>query len=152
MRSPEELTTLFRERGLKVTPQRQSIFRILHDHDAHPTAEAVYQAVREEMPTVSLRTVYATLNDLAAMGELQQVDVGGGATRFDPNVGHHHHLVCTKCGQVRDVHAEYAGLRVPAGQRQGFVVDSAEVVFRGLCDQCASETKTETKARKGVDA
>ena len=148
MRSPEELTTLFRERGLKVTPQRQSIFRILHGHGGHPTAEAVYQAVRAEMPTVSLRTVYATLNDLAAMGELQQLDVGSGATRFDPNVGDHHHLVCTRCGVVHDVRADYAGLRVPTGQRHGFVVDSAEVVFRGLCEQCA----TETKARKGADA
>ena len=86
MKSPDELTELFRAQGLKVTPQRQCIFRILHDNQPHPTAEAVYAAVGQEMPTISLRTVYQTLNDLAAMGELVALDLGTGSTRFDPNL------------------------------------------------------------------
>ena len=57
----------------------------------HPTAESVYAAVSAEMPTISLRTVYQTLNDLAAMGELSLLDVGTGSTRFDPNLDPHHH-------------------------------------------------------------
>jgi len=64
------LTELFRARGLKVTPQRQAIFRVLHGETTHPTADAVYDAVSESMPTISLRTVYQTLNDLTAMGEV----------------------------------------------------------------------------------
>jgi Fur family transcriptional regulator, stress-responsive regulator len=135
VKSPAELTQLFRDRGLKITPQRQCIFRVLHDNDLHPTADSVYAAARAEMPAISLKTVYQTLNDLAAMGELQLLDVGTGSTRFDPNVSSHHHLVCTGCGMVRDLHADFH-VQVPRGQRQGFTVANAEVVFRGLCDAC----------------
>ena len=77
--TPDQLTGLFRARGLTVTPQRQCIFRALNETRQHPTAEAVYEEVRQEMPTISLRTVYQTLNDLTAMGELGQLDVGLGS-------------------------------------------------------------------------
>jgi Fur family transcriptional regulator, peroxide stress response regulator len=136
MRTPTELTQLFRERGLKVTPQREAVFRALLDNQEHPTAEAVHAAVTAELPSVSLRTVYQVLNDLADMGELHSLDLGTGAARFDPNVDAHHHLVCTSCGKVRDLHVDFPTVRVPAGAEQGFSVDSAEVVFRGRCDAC----------------
>jgi Fe2+ or Zn2+ uptake regulation protein len=151
VRTPGELSEIFRARGLKVTPQRQCIFRVLHGDAAHPTAEAVFQAARAEMPTMSLKTVYQTLNDLAAMGEIHQLDVGTGSTRFDPNVEGHHHLVCTHCGKVRDLHVDFSGLRVPSPQRQGFTVDSAEVVFRGVCDTCASERNERSKSNREED-
>ena len=139
MQSPDELTMRFRERGLKVTPQRQCIFRLLHGDVTHPSAEAVYAAASAEMPTISLKTVYSTLHDLAAMGEIQQLDLGTGSTRFDPNVDGHHHLVCTRCGKVRDVYGA-ARVKVPAEQLDGFTVDTTEVVLRGLCDPCSTET------------
>ena len=69
VKSPSDLTESFRAKGLKITPQRLRIFEVLHDSDRHPTAESVYDEVRVEMPTISLRTVYQTLNDLAGMGE-----------------------------------------------------------------------------------
>jgi len=56
------------------------------------------------MPTISLKTVYQTVNDLAAMGEVVLLDLGTGSYRVDPNVeDEHHHLICTRCGKVRDV-------------------------------------------------
>jgi Fe2+ or Zn2+ uptake regulation protein len=138
VRSPEELTEAFRLRGLKVTPQRQSVFRALYSTRAHPTAEAVYEAVAAEMPTVSLRTVYQTLNDLAAMGEIQAFDLGTGSARFDPNVEEHHHAVCSSCGAVRDVYPDVSDLRFPRRQVPRFTVQALEVVFRGLCDACSN--------------
>ena len=133
MRTPAELSELFRARGLKVTPQREAVFRALHRNDAHPTADVVHAAVTREMPSVSLRTVYGVLNDLAAMGELVALDVGTGSTRFDPNVDAHHHLVCTSCGRVRDIRA----VPVALPRVDGFTIDDAEVVFRGRCDACS---------------
>ena len=139
MRSPGELTDLFRAHGRKITPQREAVFRALDSNGEHPTAESVHAAVTAEMPNVSLRTVYQVLHDLADIGELTVLDLGTGAIRFDPNVdASHHHLVCTACGKVRDLHVDYSTVRVPAGAEQGFVVDSAEVVFRGVCDDCRS--------------
>ncbi len=136
MKSPPELAIAFRARGLKVTPQRECIFGVLHGSDVHPTAEAVYALAQERMPMMSLKTVYQTLNDLAQMGEIQQLDVGTGASRFDPNVDQHHHLVCRVCGKIRDLHVEYPELDVPLSEQQGFAIEDAEVVFRGVCAQC----------------
>jgi Fe2+ or Zn2+ uptake regulation protein len=137
MQSSDELTDLFRAQGRKITAQRQCIFRALEDDVTHPSAERVHEKVRREMPNVSLKTVYQTLNDLAELGEIAVLDLGTGAARFDPNVETpHHHLVCRSCAKVRDLSAEFPGLKVPPRAAQGFRVSSAEVIFRGLCDQC----------------
>lgn len=137
MRTPAELTELFRANGRNVTPQRQCIFRALQGDETHPTAERVYETVRAEMETISRKTVYQTLHDLAELGEVVALDVGTGAVRFDPNVEHaHHHLVCRACGKVRDVFVDLPGVELPAGLAQGYDVEAGEVVFRGLCGDC----------------
>ncbi len=137
MKTVEELTELFRANGRKVTGQRQCIFRVLQGDVTHPSAEAVHAAASREMGTISLKTVYQTLNDLAELGAIASLDVGTGMTRFDPNVDDpHHHLVCRHCGKVRDLVADFPDLRIPAGADLGFEVGSAEIVFRGLCSDC----------------
>jgi Fe2+ or Zn2+ uptake regulation protein len=139
MKTVDELTELFRRQGLRVTPQRQAIFGLLHRDDRHPTVESLYEAARDRMPTISLKTVYQTVNDLAAMGEVVLIDVGTGSHRVDPNVEHeHHHLICTRCGKVRDVPLDLSGVRLPARYRRGFSVSAVEINFRGLCDECAA--------------
>lgn len=139
MRSPDELTALFRASGRKATPQRVGIFRALHGVEEHPTAEAVHATVSAEMPSISLRTVYQTLHELAEMGQVQQLDLGTGSARFDPNVDVHHHLVCDVCGKVRDLYATFADVRVPVGGELGFDVASTEIVFRGRCHDCTPD-------------
>jgi Fe2+ or Zn2+ uptake regulation protein len=135
VRSPHELSTAFRAIGLKVTPQRQVLFSLLHDNDAHPSAEAIHLAASAVMPGISLRTVYQTLNDLVSMGELQQLQLTPGSARFDPNTSDHHHLVCDRCGDVRDVYV--SGLTdVGVDGLEGFHVTATDVVFRGSCAQC----------------
>lgn len=139
MRSPAELTETFRQRGHRVTPQRQLLFRLLHGNDRHPTAESLYAAASEQMPGISLRTVYQTLSELADLGEIQALELGTGSSRFDPNVADHHHLVCERCGQIRDVSLETVG-DPAAGELDGFVVSQTQVVFRGTCAGCHAGT------------
>jgi Fe2+ or Zn2+ uptake regulation protein len=128
---------LFRSHGRKVTAQRQCIFRVLQGDVTHPTAESVHAVARREVETISLKTVYQTLHELAALGEIDALDLGTGTTRFDPNVEQvHHHLVCRSCGRVRDLHVDFTGLSVPPGSEEGFEVGEAEVVFRGVCARC----------------
>ena len=135
MRTPDELVDSFRAQGLKVTPQRQLLFRLLHDNDQHPTADALYARASAEMPGISLRTVYQTLTDLTAMGELQQVSFATGPARFDPNVSDHHHAVCDRCGAILDVYVDEAdGLAVDG--LDGFRIDHASIVFHGRCGVC----------------
>jgi Fe2+ or Zn2+ uptake regulation protein len=143
MRSPDELTERFRATGRKVTAQRQCIFRALEGDETHPSAEAVHALASQQMETISLKTVYQTLYDLAELGEIATLDVGTGMTRFDPNVDHpHHHLVCRGCGRVRDLVATFPALRIPKGADLGFEVGSPEIVFRGLCPECRSPSRS----------
>jgi Fe2+ or Zn2+ uptake regulation protein len=137
VKCPDDLTELFRSSGRKVTPQRQCIFRVLQGDVSHPSAEAVYEVASKEMETISLKTVYQTLHELAELGEIKPLDLGTGMVRFDPNVEtSHHHLVCRECGKVRDVRADFPALTVPPDAVQGFEVGTAEIVFRGICDDC----------------
>ena len=137
MTSALELTDALRAEGYRITPQRQRIFAALEDlHDAHPTAEAIYAHVVVDRPTISLRTVYQTLNDLVAVGALAPVDLGTGSTRFDPVVDAHHHLVCDDCGEVVDVHADFDEVSLPPAVRGRFEISATEITFRGRCGAC----------------
>ena len=123
MKSVDELTELFRQQGLRVTPQRRAIFALLHGDDHHPTVESLYEAARAQMPTISLKTVYQTVNDLAGMREVVLLDLGTGSYRVDPNVEHdHHHLICSRCGKVRDVPLDLPDVRLPPPYKRGFTV------------------------------
>ena len=135
MRSPTELAQVFREKQLKLTPQRQLLFSLLHQNQSHPTAESLYEIASKQMPGISLRTIYQTLGELADMGELQLVDLGNGAMRFDPNMGEHQHFVCGSCGAIHDVDITSAP-KLRAGSANGFAVEEIGVVFRGRCNRC----------------
>ena len=142
MQSPASLAVAYRDNGRKLTPQRQLIFQLMHENETHPTAEELYDQASAQMPGISLRTVYQTLNEIAEMGELQFIEIGSGATRFDPNVGDHHHAVCDSCCQIRDVHVRGAAALRPTDSTD-FVINEVGVVFRGICSAC------ETSRRKG---
>jgi Fe2+ or Zn2+ uptake regulation protein len=138
MKTTSELTDLFRDQGLRVTPQRQAIFRLLTGNDRHPTVDALYEAASAEMPTISLKTVYQTVHDLEALGQVSLLDLGTGSVRVDPNVeADHQHLVCSVCGMVRDVPVDTRP-KLPAPYRRDFAVDAVDVIFRGICDQCST--------------
>lgn len=138
MDHPEVLTGLLRRRGLKVTPQRQRILEILHANpDIHPSANTVYAAVRAQMPTISLKTVYETLHALTALGQLQRIDLGTGSARFDLEGRDHHHLVCLCCGRVQDAKVDESHL-VEVARQQGFILQHVDIHMHGLCPACQS--------------
>ncbi|MGZ4756666.1 MAG: Fur family transcriptional regulator [Acidimicrobiia bacterium] len=140
MQAADELTGLFRAEGLRVTPQRQVIFRLLTGNDRHPTVDSLYDAARAEMPTISLKTVYQTVHDLEALGQVTLLDLGTGSVRVDPNVeAEHQHLVCSSCGLVCDVPLAEVP-KLPARFRRDFRADAVEVIFRGECEQCAAQS------------
>jgi Fur family transcriptional regulator, stress-responsive regulator len=138
MRTADEIMRAMRARGLRVTPQRMGIVAQLFENASHPTVEALYDATRVEMPTISLKTVYQTVHDLEALGEVRLLDLGTGQVRVDPNVEHrHHHVVCNACGRVCDVPVDFPHLTLPRRHRLGFTVDAVDVIFRGTCAACA---------------
>jgi Fur family peroxide stress response transcriptional regulator len=129
-----------RAAALAVTPQRLAIFRQLAATDRHPSAEELHAAVRREMPTLSLATVYKTLDTLAAIGAVRPVSRLGARGRWDANLAAHHHLICTECGAVSDVTeraldaAARPARRVAA--RHGFAAAGHAVEIFGRCAAC----------------
>ncbi len=136
----EKLITALREQGMKITPQRRFIFQALEQKvDRHPTAEDIYNTVRQTLPDMSLTTVYNTLRELVGMGLLRQVDLGEGMTRFDPNTTTHHHLLCAKCGRLEDIYRQYRNIFLPPDESKGFIITNHQVIFEGICPDCQLE-------------
>jgi Fur family ferric uptake transcriptional regulator len=126
-------------RGWRITPQRRAVVVALEGEHVHLSAEQVLAGARRVVPEVSLATVYNALNELVAMGEITEVRLADGSTRYDPKIGpDHHHLLCEGCGLTFDVEPlGVLGLALPPEQRFGMVVESVEVVFRGRCSNCS---------------
>lgn len=134
----DEIADELRRAGLKLTPQRLAIVRALVGDDTHPTAQEIFDRLRGDFPGMSFATVYNTLSALASIGRVRALSLGG-ATRFDPNVGAHHHAICDRCGAVRDVplaRGEASRVAKQTVLEDGFHVDRVERLYRGTCAEC----------------
>jgi Fur family peroxide stress response transcriptional regulator len=126
-----------RAEGLPLTVQRRIILEVLAGRTDHPTADQVFAAVRARLPDVSRTTVYRVLDTLVRLGLAVKTPHHGAAVRFDPRTERHHHLVCSRCDRVIDLHApELNALRLPDTRRLGFEIDDFSLHIRGLCADC----------------
>jgi Fur family transcriptional regulator, peroxide stress response regulator len=137
----EKFAQYCRAHGLSVTHQRLAIFEALASSREHPSAEQLHKAVQRRIPTLSLATVYKNLEALKAIGAVVDVNPLHEQARYESalpgtGAGHpHHHLVCTSCKKVRDLHdSDLDRLRVR--DTQGFAVRAVRVQAEGLCPDC----------------
>ena len=135
----DDLVSLLRARGRRVTSQRLVILRELRRRGRHATADQIRRAVRDHLPGTSTPTVYATLELLVELGLARKIDAGTGVSLYDARTDPHQHTVCRRCGRVEDLDLELdrEGL-LGAASSAGFVPDSAELVISGLCAECAA--------------
>ncbi len=132
----QDLTSALRERGMRVTPQRIVVHRALGELDRHVTADELLDAVTDRLPSVSLPTIYATLELLEELGMVRRLQ-RSGTTLFDPRTEPHHHLVCTSCGSVEDLDAALdAAVLERAAAKQGFAHERVEAIVHGRCRRC----------------
>lgn len=125
-----------------MTPQRRVIVEVLGGEHVHLSADEIHARAVERLPEISRATAYKTLAELVALGEVGTVNVEGRARRYDPNVGSHQHLVCERCGLIRDIHPSGAeALQLDTAERHGFTLTGVDVVFRGLCPACVRLTQ-----------
>src|SRR5579862_5345620 len=128
-----DLLSRLRERDWRLSPQRRVVAEVLVGDHVHLTAEEVHDLALERLPEISRATVYNTLNELVAMGEVLEVDVVDGPKRYDPNVAvEHDHLVCDNCHSIRDIPRSWRPPTIPEGARAGYLVTAMEVTYRGL--------------------
>ena len=136
----EELVEKLRERGYRVTPQRIAILKILALSDGHPSAERIYDQIKEEFPTTSLATVYKTIATLKEMGEVLELGFPNGSNRYDGNKPYPHtHLICVKCRDIIDPELEDLEiLPTQVAQRAGYRLVSHRFDIYGICPRCQS--------------
>ncbi len=143
----KDLRAKLSERGYKMTPQRKEILKIFVEHPKihHMSAEDVYDFLRKNDSEIGLATVYRALDLLSELGILVQVDFGDGCARYelntaDPNVHHHHHLICLKCKRVIEFEEDFLDyLEYTIEKQSGFQIVNHEVKFFGYCKDCRAD-------------
>jgi Fur family peroxide stress response transcriptional regulator len=101
----QQFITKLRSKGYKVTPQRLAICKLLLSSKDHPSADQIYQEVKKSYPTISLATVYFTLDLLKNLGLVQELGFSDRSSRYDPNISPHINIICPRCGKVYDYEA-----------------------------------------------
>jgi Fur family peroxide stress response transcriptional regulator len=144
-----EITKIFKEKNIKSTPQRIAIYEILINTKSHPTVEDVYNILKPKYPTISLATVYKTLEAFKNLNLVQEINMGENKARYDANILAHTHVQCTKCGRVFDIEPEPIGSLISSLPKDlDFKINSQQVYFFGICPQCQSSTNENSAVKK----
>jgi len=122
--------------------QRKRILEICKGTKSHPTADWIYKKLKEEIPGLSLGTVYRNLNVLIAQGHIRKLPFGSTLDRFEAKIAPHYHLVCEKCGLVEDFEMpQYADINQKAEKMSSFRISRHRIDFFGLCEKCRKKRK-----------
>jgi Fur family peroxide stress response transcriptional regulator len=133
----EHIASIFKEKKLKLTPQRLAIYNYLINTTSHPSADVIYTDIHIQYPTMSLATVYKALKTLVAVGLIQEINVGEGNFRYDGNSSPHPHLQCLSCNRVDDFkNLCLDNLNTIAGEHTDYQITSNKVYFYGYCSNC----------------
>jgi|TARA_Y100000310_G_scaffold39192_2_gene36794 Fur family peroxide stress response transcriptional regulator len=117
----------------RLTVQKLKILEYLRSVKTHPTAEIIYDAVKKQVPTITLATVYRNLNLLANKGKILRLEMGN-EFHFDADIGRHQHCVCRKCGKIYDVfQKEISKYAMEKINYDGFNPTNVQVIFYGYC-------------------
>lgn len=121
----------------RMTKQRRLILKVLRDTTSHPTADWIYDRVREDLPNISLGTVYRNLKVLQEQGEIMELNYGSSYSRFDGNPHNHYHFSCVECGQVFDISLNTkTDINEEVEDATGYMVNDHRFEFYGLCHDC----------------
>jgi Fur family peroxide stress response transcriptional regulator len=146
-RKQSQLEQACRKRGLPLTVQRRAIMEALAQRKDHPTADQIFDAVQERLPGVSRTTVYRVLETFVQFGVVQKINSTQARARFDADTARHHHLRCSGCDDLLDLHA--AGLDdlpFPDTDTDGFEIHDYAITFTGLCAGCRNLQTTRATA------
>jgi Fur family peroxide stress response transcriptional regulator len=135
--SVDGLMARCRAAGMNMTPQRLGIYRALLESQDHPSPEALYERVKAQMPSISLATIYKTLDTLVELGFASELPSIGDTKRYDANMDQHHHLVCRSCNSVEDFDDEALSAVKPPRRINGFQPEFISIHVHGLCRRCS---------------
>jgi Fur family transcriptional regulator, peroxide stress response regulator len=123
---------------LGLTKQREVVLQVIRDAEHHLTANEVFAAAKELLPSISFATVYNSLRYLKEAGHITEIHFGNGASRFDRMTSRHDHALCTRCGKLVDIEMDLPRELVRRAELQSkFKTESIEFTLRGICPECA---------------
>jgi Fur family peroxide stress response transcriptional regulator len=144
--SPGAIESLFRKKGIRLTPQRLEIYRELMGADDHPSAEVVHKRLLPRLPAVSLDTVYRTLDLFERMGLISRVEILDDRSRYEPNTEPHHHFVCVICKRIMDFPwPAVDSLQPPPQATRWGKIFSSHLELRGVCGTCLRKQSGKAK-------
>lgn len=137
MQTVEELTKVLRNHGMKITPQRLMIFKILENNVSHPSAEEIYKKAKKIYPTVSFTTIYKTLETLRDLGEVKELTIDEDRKHYDPNTKTHHHMICSTCKKILDISEDFSSqIKLPDSLKNDYTISGFQISFYGTCKGC----------------
>lgn len=117
------------------TKQKEIILDAVKTCYTHPTAEVVYNKIKNENPKISLSTVYRNLQDMAALGIIRKFSDENNVSHFDGNNEQHYHFICDNCHEIEDLDLSYKE-NLDRKLGKNYIDLRHEIVFRGLCKNC----------------
>jgi Fur family peroxide stress response transcriptional regulator len=139
----EQLLTKLKEREYRLTPQRVELIRVIAASEGHPSASRLYEQIKVQFPTMSLATVYKTLDLLKELNEVLEIDLRDDS-HYDGNKPYPHpHLICTNCQKIVDGELETAVGKIvqEVENNFGFRVVKHQLDFYGLCPDCQKKSE-----------
>ena len=125
------------EKRMRLTNQRQVLMEELKKVTTHPTADELYDLVRQRLPRTGLGTVYRNLELLSEFGIIKKLETGGKQKRFDGNPDPHYHIRCSMCGRVDDIHIpRLEDLDAQAADCCNYTILGHHIEFSGICPDC----------------
>ena len=139
MPSASDFQQMLRDVSLRVTRPRVAVLTAVHAYP-HADTDSIIRAVREDLPDVSHQAVYDSLSTLTSAALVRRIQPSGSVARYESRVGdNHHHVVCRACGSIADVDCAVGEAPcLTAADDSGFAIDEAEVIYWGLCPDCAA--------------
>ena len=146
MTNAQRLMDTLKTAGMRLTHQRRVICDYLARTEEHPTAATIYDALKPGLPSLSLMTVYNTLNTLAELGAIQVLGQAGDDTvHYDADTEPHINLICTDRQKILDYPSPYIrNLEQAIDAGSGFRIQGARVVFYGLCPECQAKRQNKS--------
>lgn len=133
------------EKIQRMTRQKKIILDVLRAVNTHPTAEWIYQEAKQQIPGLSLGTVYRNLNLLRDNGEIMELNYGSSQSHFDGNAANHYHFQCRHCGEVFDLEFPLIkNIETKASGFDGHRIEGHRLEFYGLCKTCLSRQALES--------
>ncbi len=144
MISFDQISKQIAQAGITPSVQRIKILEYLHECQCHPTADRIFNELKERGLDISKATVYNTLNLFAHKGLVRILTTTDNENRFDIIMHDHGHFICEKCGAIFDFDIDIdKDVQVSADSLFDCKVRQRDVYFKGVCQKCISDIKNE---------